>query len=124
MTNFIIVFAGAGFGGALRYYMSNLIHKYVPPYFPYGTLTVNFLGSLILGFLIFAFDEKELVSSNVKLFIGIGFCGGFTTFSTFSFETFKLLNQGEIYLATANILGNVLLTIAGVYLAYIIGRLI
>jgi fluoride exporter len=118
----IIVFFGAGFGGVFRYWLASFVQKYFPPYFPYGTLTVNLIGSFILGFMIFGFDEKELINSNVKLFIGIGFCGGFTTFSTFSFETFNLIRDTEFLFAGLNILANVFLTLLGVYIAYIITR--
>jgi fluoride exporter len=122
LSNYITVFIGAGIGGVFRYWLSSLISRLAPFYFPFGTLSVNVIGSFILGLMIFGFDEKELINPTVKLFIGIGFCGGFTTFSTFSFETFKLLNDAELFLAAVNILANVLMTILGVYFAYLITR--
>jgi fluoride exporter len=120
--NYLIVFAGAGIGGVFRYLMSTYVQKQFPPYFPFGTLAVNLLGSIILGLMIFGMDEKELISPTLKLFIGIGFCGGFTTFSAFSLETFSLLKNAEFLLAGINILANVSLTILGVYIAYLISR--
>lgn len=122
IAKIIIVFSGAGIGGVLRYWFSAIIQKHFSPYFPYGTLFVNILGSFLLGFLIFGLDEKELVSPSLKLFLGIGICGGFTTFSTFSLETFYLLRNAEFFFATLNIILSVLASILGVYLAYLITR--
>lgn len=116
------MFIGAGFGGGFRYWLSSFVQKYFLPYFPFGTLAVNLIGSFILGLMIFGLDEKELISPSVKLFIGIGFCGGFTTFSTFSFETFNLIRDAEFLFAGLNILASVLLTLAGVYIAYLVTR--
>lgn len=120
--NYLVVFIGAGLGGVFRYILSYFIQKQFPPYFPYGTLAVNFLGSFILGLMIFGLDEKGLINPTLKLFIGIGFCGGFTTFSSFSLETFNLLKDAEFLFAGLNILASVLLTVFGIYLAYIITR--
>lgn len=122
LIKYLIVFIGAGIGGGFRYWLTSLVQKYYPPYFPIGTLVVNLIGSFILGLMIFGLDEKELISPSVKLFIGIGFCGGFTTFSSFSFETFNLIRDAEFLFAGLNIIANVLLTLFGVYIAYLITR--
>ncbi len=120
--SFIIVAVGAGIGGDLRYWISSLTYKLLPIYFPFGTLTVNLIGSFLLGILIFGFDEKDLLNPTLKLFLGIGFCGGFTTFSTFSLETFNLIRDSEYLLAGLNIFFSVLLTIIGIYIAHLITR--
>lgn len=122
MIKYVIVFIGAGLGGGSRYWLTSFVQKYFPPYFPFGTLAVNLIGSFILGLMIYGLDEKELISPSVKLFIGIGFCGGFTTFSTFSLETFNLIRDAEFLFAGLNILASVLLTLAGVYIAYLVTR--
>ena len=119
---FVIVAVGAGLGGGLRYWISEYISRIYPVIFPYGTLAVNLLGSIILGALIFGFHEKGNLSSSMKLFIGVGFCGGLTTFSTFSIETFHLIKSTEFLFASLNILLNVSLTIAGIYIGYLIAR--
>ncbi|MEW6703213.1 MAG: CrcB family protein, partial [Bacteroidota bacterium] len=80
------------------------------------------LGSFVLGLMIFGLDEKGLINPSLKLFIGSGLCGGFTTFSTFSLETFNMLRDSEFLFAGLNILANVFLTLLGIYLAYIISR--
>ncbi|HKI76932.1 MAG TPA: fluoride efflux transporter CrcB [Ignavibacteriaceae bacterium] len=120
--NYIIVSLGAAFGGGLRYWISNLIHKYLPSYFPYGTLVVNIVGSFLLGLIIFYFDQRDLISSELRLFLAIGFCGGFTTFSTFSFETMSLFRDSQFLLGIINILLSLILTFAGIYLAYIVSK--
>ena len=118
----LLVILGSGIGGGLRYWISAFAQKFFPMYFPFGTLAVNVIGSFILGVLIFGFDEKELLPVSLKILLGIGFCGGFTTFSTFSLETVNLLKDSEFLLAGINIVLNILLTISGVYLGYLITR--
>jgi CrcB protein len=123
MINYILVSLGAAVGGGMRYWISNVIHKFLPFTFPYGTLAVNLMGSFVLGLLIFGFDEKELLNQHLKVFLTVGFCGGFTTFSTFSFETFSLFRDSQIALGSLNILLNILICIVGVYFAYLISKL-
>ncbi len=120
--NFLLVTIGAGIGGGFRYLISSIAYRFLPIYFPYGTLIVNVLGSFILGMLIFGFDEKELLSSNLKLLIGVGFCGGFTTFSTFSLETINLLRDSQFIFAGLNITLNIMFTLLGVYVAYLVTK--
>jgi len=122
VINILLVAFGAGIGGGFRYWVSDLSYKIFPIYFPYGTLVVNILGSFLLGILIFGFDEKDLINPSLKLLLGVGFCGGFTTFSTFSFETINLLRDTQFYLAGMNIILNLFLGLLGIYLAYIITR--
>ena len=117
---YVVVFFGAGIGGSLRYWLSNFVYKFLPTNFPYGTLTVNFLGSFILGFVMFGLYDKELINQDMRLFLTIGFCGGFTTFSSFSLETINLLKNSEFLFGSLNILLNVFLCLAGTYLAYIL----
>ena len=123
ITNYLVVSIGAAVGGVLRYWLSNTVYKILPAVFPYGTLFVNLAGSFLLGLLIFLFDERELLTQNVRLFLTIGFCGGFTTFSTFTFETFSLFRDSEYLLAFSNILLNVILCLVGIFLAFLISKI-
>jgi fluoride exporter len=116
--NYIYAAAGAAIGGVFRYWLTGFVHKYFIHIFPLGTLVVNFVGSLLLGFIIFYLDQKQLISSDTKIFLTVGFCGGLTTFSTFSYETFALLQQNEILQAFLNVMLNVFLTIAAIFLAF------
>jgi len=122
MEKYFVVILGAGIGGGVRYWVSNFVYKYLPVFFPYGTLIVNIIGSFLLGILIYGFDEKEMISLNLKLFLGVGFCGGLTTFSTFSFETLNLVKDAQFTLAVLNVLLNVIVSFIGIYFAYIITR--
>ncbi|HKB87220.1 MAG TPA: fluoride efflux transporter CrcB [Ignavibacteriaceae bacterium] len=122
MINYLIVSLGAALGGGLRYWASNVTYRFLPSTFPYGTLAVNIIGSFILGIIIFVFDQKELISPGMKLFLTIGFCGGFTTFSTFSLETINLLKDSQFIPGLLNILLNLFLCLAGVALAYFISK--
>ncbi len=122
LTNILLVGLGAGFGGALRYVTAYSVQRLFPMSLPIGTLTVNFLGSLILGLIIFGLDAKGVLSPQWRMLLAVGFCGGFTTFSTFSFETFALLQDAEFFIATVNIFLNLFTTILAVAIAYIITR--
>ena len=122
MMNYLIVSLGAALGGGLRYWVSNATYKFLPSTFPYGTLAVNLIGSFILGILIFVFDQKGLITPGMKLFLAVGFCGGFTTFSTFSLETINLIKDSQFIGGLLNILLNLSLCLAGVALAYFISK--
>lgn len=119
MTNYFLVSIGAAIGGAARYWLSNIVYKILPENFPYGTLSVNFIGSLFIAIIMYVFDSKELISPNLRLFLTIGFCGGFTTFSTFSLETINLLKDAQYLLASLNILVSLILCLFTVYLVFI-----
>ena len=122
--NYFFVGFGAAAGGVLRYWLSNYTYKYFPESFPVGTLVVNVIGSFILGLVMFYFSEKELISPHLRIFLTIGFCGGFTTFSTFSYETINLFRDAQIGPGLLNILLNLVLCLVGIYLAYLISQLI
>ncbi|MFN3694413.1 MAG: fluoride efflux transporter CrcB, partial [Ignavibacterium sp.] len=91
--------------------------------FPFGTLTVNILGSFLLGFIIFFLGEREIISPELRLFLTVGICGGFTTFSTFSYETLVLIQEAQFLYATMNILLNVILSLFAIYLAYFLSKI-
>ena len=122
--NLAVNFAFVGLGGALgaccRYSMSLLLADSVKS-FPLATLSVNVLGALIAGFVVTAFFSRGLMPGALQLFIVVGFLGGFTTFSAFSVESLRLLQSGEISMAMANILlnvvGSLLAVMLGAYLA-------
>jgi CrcB protein len=124
MKLYLIVALGSGIGGFLRYVISDVVYKYTSALFPYGTLSVNIIGSFLLGFILFYLDAVKLISAEMRLFLTIGLCGGLTTFSTFSYETVKLIQDSEYLLAGSNILLNVIVTILAVLLAAFISKLI
>lgn len=98
MLNLLAIFIGGGLGSLTRYGVAVLLRMYSLN-FPFATLTVNIIGSLILGFTIALFWNKTHLYDTLKIAITVGFCGGLTTFSTFSWETFDLIKNGETLLA-------------------------
>lgn len=94
MKAFLLVFLGGGLGSALRFGVYKMMQLYSPASF-YGTLTVNVLGSLVLGILMGYLLKENPVSNNLILFLATGLCGGFTTFSTFAFENQEFLRSGD-----------------------------
>jgi len=116
----------AGFGGfigsALRYWLSSATYRVLGPGFPYGTLLVNVVGCFFIGFLMAFFEERFVVSPSLRVFLTIGILGGFTTFSTFTFETMGLLTEGSYLLGAANILGTLLTCLGATWLGTVIGK--
>lgn len=110
---------GGALGAVLRYSISSSIYHWFGRSFPYGTLVVNVLGSLAIGLLSVLLIEKFNVSQDVKLGLVVGVLGALTTFSTFSWETVDLLQQGLIQRALLNILLNVVVCIAAVWLGMV-----
>ncbi len=119
MPLWLIVGVGSFIGGILRYWVSGWIQSGVLT-FPLGTLSVNFIGSLILSLIMYVSEHVGLFSEEVRIFWTIGLLGSFTTMSTFSYESFRLLEQNEHILFGLNIATTLILTLAAVY----IGKLI
>jgi fluoride exporter len=94
MKSVIIVFIGSGIGGVVRYLLSRCLDNILITNFPASTLIVNIIACLILGFVVGLADVKQLLSPSMRLFWAIGFCGGFSTFSTFSKESLQLIQNG------------------------------
>lgn len=117
MTNMNIlwVFLGGGLGSILRYGINNLVGS--SHNFPLATLIANFLASLVLGIL-FGISGNDLLSDRQKLIFMTGFCGGFSTFSTFSLENYNLLDSGNFLLLALNILLSVVVCLVGVWLGF------
>lgn len=121
MLNILAVFTGGGIGAAARYLISLNMAKYFEINLPFSTFLVNIIGSFIIGFLYFWFIGKVELSPSLKLALTVGFCGGLTTFSTFSLELFEMFtNQQFIHAFSYAILSVIiclLMTAAGAYCA-------
>ncbi len=112
---------GGALGALLRYAVSGLCYKWLGAVFPYGTLTVNTLGSFLIG-LLWGLFQKSTVSPEWRAFLLIGTLGAFTTFSTFSLESLQLLQDGEMKLAFVNIVLNFAFALIAVFLGIWLAR--
>jgi len=112
LRELIIIGFGGFIGAILRFLISSFFSKYG---FPLGTLTVNIIGSFILGFFMYL-SLYTSISPDYKLFLATGFCGALTTFSTFSYETFLFIEEGLFLKALLNIFLNISLCLISVYL--------
>ena len=121
MLRLFYIAIGGATGALLRYWATGLAHKIGGSSFPWGTLSVNLSGSIFIGFL-WGMFESIIVPQNTRVFIFIGLLGSFTTFSTFSLESFHLIRDGEYGLFMANILSNIVLGVSLVFAGYFLGR--
>jgi CrcB protein len=113
VKDFLAISVAAIVGANLRYLLSRLAAREFGPVFPYGTLAINVVGSVIVGFFVVWTSERVLVDPRWRLLVVVGFCGSFTTFSSYAFETMSYFEQGQWALMLANILSNNLLCLGG-----------
>ena len=92
---YLWIAVGAVVGASARYFLSGLIARNFSATFPYGTLLINITGSLVLGFFLVYSTERVLLDPRWRLLVAIGFCGSYTTFSSYAFESFALMEQGQ-----------------------------
>ncbi len=105
MQSYIWITIGSALGGVARYWCSGVMARLIGETFPWGTFTVNVVGSFIIGFFatLTGPDGRVYASTVARQFVMVGFCGGYTTFSSFSLQTLTLMNDGEWFRAGANI---------------------
>lgn len=120
MLGYLLVAVGAAVGAPLRYLTDRTVQSRLGAAFPWGTLTVNVTGSLVLGLV--AGATLNAGGSDLRLLVGTGFCGALTTYSTLSFETVRLAEQGGRLLAAANVVITVLAGLGAVVLGYAVGQ--
>ena len=123
MKQFLLVFLGGGIGSGLRYLISKTLNPYISNFFV-GTFGVNILGCLIIGIILGLSAKSTALSNNTILFITIGFCGGFTTFSSFALENYGMLREGQItsflLYTVSSILVGILAVALGLWLSKIL----
>ena len=124
LKNFLAISSAAMVGANLRYLLSRIAARQLGPVFPYGTLFINIVGSFIVGFFIIWTTERVLIDPRWRLLVVIGFCGSFTTFSSFAFETMAYFEQGQWGLMVVNLLSNNLLCLGAALAGMSLGRVL
>ena len=122
MKDFLAISIAAIVGANLRYLLSRLAARELGPIFPYGTLFINIVGSFIVGLFVIWTTERALVEPRWRLLVVVGFCGSFTTFSSYAFETMAYFEAGQWGLMLANILANNVLCLGGALAGMAVAR--
>lgn len=102
--NYLWIALGAIVGASARYFLSGFVARSYSATFPYGTLLINLTGSFVLGFFLIYSSERVLLDPRWRLLVAVGFCGSYTTFSSYAFESFALMEQGQWLMMSINIL--------------------
>jgi fluoride exporter len=129
LLNFFLVLIGGSIGSVSRFGLSNLVNSLMQGrfIFPYGTLVVNLAGSFLAG-LVWGLSTETTMKPETRVFLLVGFMGGFTTFSSYALESYNLFNNGEINAAVINVLvnniGSLILVFAGVMLAKYLSKVL
>jgi fluoride exporter len=116
-VNLLLIAIGGALGSVARYLLSSLVLRLSGSLFPLGTFVVNVIGCAAFGAIVGAAEQRFVVSPHVRLFTLVGLLGGFTTFSSFAYESFALLRDGQFVAASFNILGQVVLGLVGLWTA-------
>ncbi len=126
MISYFWVALGSALGGVARYWCTGLVAARFGDAFPWGTIGINVLGSLVIGFFatLTAIDGRLPVGADARLFVMVGLCGGFTTFSAFSLQTLNLLRDGDWLGAGSNVLFSVLLCLVAVWAGHCLAGLL
>jgi fluoride exporter len=119
---FWAIAVGAAAGGVSRFYLAAAIQQRLGASFPWGTLAINITGSLLLGFLIRYALATPAISLEMRAMLTVGFCGGYTTFSSYSYETMVMLEEGQFGRAALYSLGSVVLALFATFAGFVLAR--
>jgi fluoride exporter len=123
-VRWFLVGMGGVVGCIARYWLGGLVQRATDGTFPTGTLFVNLLGCFVLGFVMALSLDRGLIGGNLRVCLAVGLCGGFTTMSTFSYETLALLRDGEVWLAFGNVTLTVVAGLAAVWLGNLVAQVV
>jgi fluoride exporter len=121
-VTYLLVAAGGALGATARYLVADLVHRVASPFFPWGTFVVNVTGCFAFGLVAGLADARGTLGPSTRAFVLVGIFGGYTTFSSFTFETMELLRAGEAPLALANGVGQVALGLVTFWAGWSLGH--
>jgi CrcB protein len=122
LLDIILVFLGGGAGSTVRYLLGRWVNAWHNHHFPFGTLAVNVAACIVLGYVVGIADHRQIISPSARLFWTVGFCGGFSTFSTFSAETLTLIQSGFHLSTFIYITSSLILCLAGTFGGIYVGE--
>lgn len=122
MRIILVIFFGGGLGSIFRYLVNRWATGTIISIFPYGTFLVNIIGCFLIGFLVFMTDRIGPSAINWRLFLVTGFCGGFTTFSSFSFENVQLISNHQIFIMLIYTMSSIVLGLFATYIGILVAR--
>jgi CrcB protein len=124
MLDVLVICIGAIVGANARYFISRYAAQILGPVFPYGTLFINIVGSLVVGFFVVWTSQRVLIDPRWRLLVVVGFCGSLTTFSSYAFESMAFFEQGQWLLTLTNIFTNNFLCLAGALAGMALARVL
>lgn len=124
MQTILLISVGAILGANLRYFVAQYVAKMIPSGFPFGTLIINISASFILGVFLIWTTERVLVDPRWRLFVAVGFCATYSTYSSYAFETFALFEKGQLMLALWNVLATNVVCFIAVILGAALARIL
>jgi CrcB protein len=124
LSDIALVVAGAGIGGGLRYAAGGWLAEHWGPSFPWHTMAINVSGAFLLGMVMALSVERGIVPPSWRLFVGVGVLGGYTTFSTLSYESIALIERGLVLSGTLNMFGSALAGLVAVVAGLVVGRVL
>ncbi len=118
----LVVAIGGAIGAASRYLLAGAVHRVAPATFPYGTFIVNTFGCFLFGVIAGVAEERSAIGPEARRFLLVGVLGGFTTFSSYTYESFALVRDGQLASAFANTAGQVVIGFAALWAGYVLAR--
>jgi CrcB protein len=122
MEKYVFIGLGGFLGSIARFGLASVIQTRTESLFPFGTMAVNITGCFVIGLLMTLFQERIIVSENIRLFLIIGLLGGFTTFSSFSYDTFAMFRSGNFFGAGVNVIVSVMSCLIATWAGYYVGE--